>query len=114
VSYQVTPSAWVAIAAAYDSGLPFEFAGDRTEAVSQYGDRIVDGVDFETGRVRASFSLDASVGVTVARTSTRSVRLQADLRNLTDQLNVINFAGLFSGTALAPPRSLAVRVRFDF
>jgi hypothetical protein len=34
--------------------------------------------------------------------------------NLTDRLNVINFAGLFSGTALAPPRSFGVRVQFDF
>ena len=28
----------------------------------------------------------------------RSLRVQADVRNLTDRLNVINFAGLFSGT----------------
>jgi hypothetical protein len=40
--------------------------------------------------------------------------VQADVRNLTDRLNVINFAGLFSGTALAAPRSGAVRVRADF
>ena len=30
--------------------------------------------------------------------------------NLTNRLDVINFAGLFSGTALAAPRSVAVRV----
>jgi outer membrane receptor protein involved in Fe transport len=58
--------------------------------------------------------LDASVGVVVAKTSKHSVRLQADVRNLTDRLTVINFAGLFSGTALAPPRSVAVRVRAEF
>ena len=37
-----------------------------------------------------------------------------DVRNLADRLTVINFAGLFSGTALAPPRSVAVRLRADF
>jgi hypothetical protein len=34
--------------------------------------------------------------------------------NLTNRLNVVNFAGLFSGTALAPPRSASVRLRLDF
>jgi len=48
------------------------------------------------------------------KTSKRSVRLQADARNVTDRLTVINFAGLFSGTALAPPRSFAIRLRADF
>jgi hypothetical protein len=38
------------------------------------------------------------------------VRLQADALNLTNRLNVINFASLFSGTALAAPRMLTVRI----
>jgi hypothetical protein len=42
------------------------------------------------------------------------VRLQADVINLTNRLNVINFAGLFSGTALAPPRSFAIRIHAEF
>jgi len=113
-SYQLTPSAWVSMAVAYGSGLPFEFDGDPEQAVAQYGQRIVDRVDFETERVRRSLSLDASVGLILAKGPRRSVRLQADVRNLTDRLSVINFAGLFSGTALAAPRSIAVRVRADF
>jgi len=114
VSYQFTPSAWVALAASYGSGLPFEFTGDRAQAIAQYGGRIVDRVDFETGRVRPAVSLDTSVGLVVLKTPRHGLRLQADVRNLTDRLTVINFAGLFSGTALAPPRSVAVRVRADF
>lgn len=98
VSYQVTPAAWVACAASYGSGLPVEFAGDRAQAVAQYGTRIIDRVDFGAGRVRSSFSLDASAGLVLAKTNTRDLRLQLDVRNLTDRLNVINFAGLFSGT----------------
>jgi outer membrane receptor for Fe3+-dicitrate len=113
-SYQFTPSAWVALAASYGSGLPFAFAGDRAQAVAQYGQRIVDGVDFGTGRVRSSLVLDASAGLVVMKTPRHSVRVQADVRNLTNRLTVINFAGLFSGTALAPPRSVAVRLRADF
>jgi hypothetical protein len=113
-SYQLTPSAWVALAASYGSGLPVAFTGDRAQAVAQYGQRIVDGVDFGTGRVRPSLSFDASAGLVVVKTPKRSVRVQADVHNLTNRLTVIDFAGLFSGTALAPPRSIAVRLRADF
>jgi hypothetical protein len=42
------------------------------------------------------------------------VTVQADVLNLADRLNVINFAGLFSGTAIAPPRSFGVRLRTEF
>jgi hypothetical protein len=44
----------------------------------------------------------------------RSLRLQADAINLTDRLNVINFAGLLSGTALAVPRSVAIRLQSEW
>jgi hypothetical protein len=43
-----------------------------------------------------------------------ALRLQADVINLTNRLNVINFAGLFSGTAVAAPRGVAVRMQVDF
>ena len=114
LSYQVTPSIWVALAASYGSGLPFEFTGDSAEAIEQYGQRIVDRVDLETGRVRPSCSLDASSGLVVAKRSKLSIRLQGDVKNLTNQLTVINFAGLFSGTAVGAPRSVAVRLQAGF
>jgi outer membrane cobalamin receptor len=114
LSYQLTRQVWVACAASYGSGLPVAFAGDRTQAIVQYGQRIIDRVDFGAGRLRPSFAADASVGFIMANTPKRSLRLQADVRNLTDRLTVINFAGLFSGTALAPPRSVAIRLRADF
>ena len=40
--------------------------------------------------------------------------LQFDLRNATDRLNVINFTGLFSGTALAPGRQATVQLKLRF
>ena len=114
VSYRVAPAAWVALAGSYGSGLPVEFTGERDEAIAQYGERIVDRVDFDAGRVRPSWSIDASGSVVLMKTSTRALRVQVDARNLTNRLNVINFAGVFSGTALGPPRSLAARLRADF
>ena len=71
-------------------------------------------VNFATGRVRPSASVDLAGGVTLAEGPRRSLRLYADVRNLTDRYDVINFAGLFSGTALAPPRSVGVRLTASF
>ena len=108
------PSFWLAAGAQYGSGLPFEFEGDEAEALEQYGERIVHRVNFDTGRVRPSFALDAAAGVTIAKTASRRLELQIDLRNLTNRLSVINFAGVFSGTAIAPPRSVGVRLNAQF
>jgi len=94
--------------------LPVEFFGDREQAIAQYGERIVERVDLERGRVRSALSVDASASVVVVKTKKQHVRIQADVLNLTDQLRVINFAGIFSGTALAPPRSVAVRLQAEF
>ena len=44
----------------------------------------------------------------------RSVLAQVDVRNVTDRLNVINFNGLFSGTALAPGRQITFQIKTRF
>jgi outer membrane receptor for Fe3+-dicitrate len=75
---------------------------------------VLTRVNFDRGRVRPSFALDAAVGADVWRKEKRSVTVQADVLNLTDRLNVINFAGLLSGTALGPPRSFGIRLRTEF
>jgi len=95
-------------------GLPVEFEGDVDEALAQHGQRILDQVDLEKGQVRPSASIDASVGFVVLKTRQRTLRFQADVLNLANRLNVINFAGLFSGTALAPPRGFSLRLQADF
>jgi len=43
-----------------------------------------------------------------------SSTVQADLQNINNRLNVINFGGLFSGNAIAPPRSYSVRLQTTF
>ena len=101
----------------YSSGLPVEDADelpDRDLLVAQYGEPVVNMVNFERGRVRPSFSLNASVGADVWRSDRMKVSLQADVTNITNQLNVINFVGLLSGTAIALPRSAGARLRFEF
>ena len=104
------PRAWLAMSVAYGSGLPFEEADSEEDSLEQYGARTVSRVDFAAGRVRSNASLDFSGGVTLAETGRRAVRLYADVRNVTNRFDVINFAGLFSGTAVAPTRSVGVRI----
>jgi hypothetical protein len=111
--YLVVPRLWVTVGGSYGSGLPTEFEGD-VDALARYSPEIVDRVDLERGRVRPSFSLDASAGADLWKQKDRTLRVQIDGQNLTNRLNVINFKGLFSGTALAPPRSFAVRLQADF
>jgi outer membrane receptor for Fe3+-dicitrate len=64
--------------------------------------------------VRPNFSLGLSLGADLWKREKRSLRLQMEGENLTNQLNVINFAGLFSGTAIAPPRSGSARLQYSF
>src|SRR5262249_55645162 len=113
---QVFSRLWIAAGAGYASGLPVELQGNPNRAVliQQYGPAVLSRVNLQRGRVRPSFSFDASVGTDLWIHEKRSLRLQADALNLTDRLNVINFAGLLSGTALAPPRSVAMRLQLDW
>lgn len=114
VTANLSPRMWIALAVTYGSGLPVECEDDCDHAAAQYGERIISRVDFDKGRVRPSLSFDVSASVTLRKSATRTVSLQADVLNVMNRLNVINFAGLFSGTALAPPRSVAVRLHADF
>ncbi|MGA9814285.1 MAG: TonB-dependent receptor [Terriglobales bacterium] len=112
--YQLVSRAWVAFGGAYGSGLPTEFDGTVQDAVQQFGQQIVDRVNFDRGRVRPSLALGASVGAELVRREHLRMHLQADVQNLNNRLNVINFAGLFSGTGIAPPRSYSLRLGIDF
>jgi len=112
--YVFTSRLWAAIGAEYGSGLPVAFDGSQDQATAQYGTQIVDRVNFARNRVKPSFSLDASLGAEIWKHDTVQMRLQADAANLNNRLNVIDFAGLFSGNAVAPPRSLAVRLETSF
>ena len=55
-----------------------------------------------------------SAGVDILQSDKLKLRLQADAFNLSNRFNLINFAGVFSGTALDAPRNFALRVRSEF
>jgi hypothetical protein len=110
----VTSRLWVAIGGTYDSGLPIDFNGTYQEAAAQYGQAILSRVNFSDYRPFPLVSLDASIGVIFRRSERHPMRLQVDGRNLTNEINVIDFAGLFSGTALATSRSVTARLQLGF
>jgi outer membrane receptor for Fe3+-dicitrate len=112
--YQIAPRFWLTAGAEYGSGLPFDFSGDYQLALAEYGQQVVDRVNFATGRVRPSLSVSASAGADVYKTDRFTVRLQVDGENLNNRLNVIDFGGLFSGNAIGPPRSVSARLKIGF
>jgi TonB dependent receptor/Carboxypeptidase regulatory-like domain len=113
---QLARRVWAAAAYAYNSGLPFEIEGpqDPQFISQQYGASILEQINEERGRVRPSKSLDASVGVDLMQSDRLKVRFQIDAFNLTNRLNLINFAGVFSGTAVDAPRNFTLRLRTEF
>ena len=115
---------WFTTGVRYGSGLPVELEDDDDEDEEDDDDddddgqmippSILDKVDLVRGRVRPNFSLDFAGGVRLWQRDSRSLSLQFDMRNATDRLNVINFSGLFSGTALAPGRQMTFQVKMRF
>lgn len=106
---------WLAMSTGYGSGLPADTGdADPNFLLAQYGPQILSQVNLPRGRVRPSFSVDVAGGAELYRKEQRSAVLQIQVSNLTDRVNVINFASLFSGTAVAPPRSVSARLRLTF
>jgi hypothetical protein len=82
--------------------------------IDEFGQAVVDRVNIAAGRVRPPLSVDLSAAVNIYKKEGRSVTLQGDIRNLNDRLNLINFASVFSGTAIAPPRTFSLRLRLSY
>jgi hypothetical protein len=112
--YQFLPRFWAALGGEYGSGLPVDFDGTYEQALAQYGQQVVDRVNFERNRVKPWFSLDASLGADLWKRDNLAMRMLFDVQNMNNGLNLINFAGLFSGNSIAPPRSYSVRVQTTF
>jgi len=108
---QASKRVWLSVTGEYGSGLPVE--AENFDA-AQFDPAILRQVNFAAGRVRPNFSLNAGAGVDLVKREHRAVRLSVGGENLTGRLNLINFAGLFSGTGIAPPRSVTARLQFAF
>ena len=115
--FEASKRVWLAAETSYGSGLPVELDTGDTDysfLLAQYGPQILGQVDVARNRVRPSYSVDAGAGIDLYKKESKRIDLQLQGSNLTDHLNVINFASLFSGTAVGAPRSFGVRLKMGF
>jgi hypothetical protein len=115
IRFQAPARVWLALGAQYGSGLPADTGGEEPNfLLAQYGPAILSQVNLARGRVRPNVSVDVAGGAEIYRKEQRSAVFQIQVSNLADRVNVINFASLFSGTAVGRPRSVSARLRLTF
>src|SRR6266704_4609942 len=115
VRFQAPQRIWLALGGQYGSGLPAGIGNAKpSDLLTEFGQQILDRVDFTRGRVKSNLSFDLAAGAEIVHKEHRSATLQIQVANLANRLNVINFASLFSGTALGGPRSVSASLRLTF
>ena len=114
VRYQVAPRLWIAVGADYNTGLPFQPDLTPQQYATEYGQVVINHLNFNLGRINPYFTQNASLGVDLYNREKHSIRLQADVANLGNTLEVIDFGGLFSGNALGPSRQYTFRLVTTF
>ncbi|HVI06943.1 MAG TPA: TonB-dependent receptor [Candidatus Binatia bacterium] len=114
VRYQIAPRLWMALGCDYNSGLPFQPDLTAQQYAAEYGQVVINHLNFDRNRIRPYFTQNASLGLDLYSREKRSLRLQADVQNLSNQLELIDFGGLFSGNAIGPARSYFLRLVTTF
>jgi hypothetical protein len=114
VRYQIAPRFWIAGGIQYDTGLPFEFNGEPATVLAEYGQEVLNRINFARGRIYPSFMVSASAGADVYKSDRVNMQFQIDGQNLANVLDVIDFGGLFSGNAIGPSRSFGLRLTTNF
>jgi hypothetical protein len=114
IRYQVSPRVWIALGSDYNSGLPFDANQTLQQDVAEYGQAVVNHLNFNRDRILPCLTENASVSADLYQKEKVSVRLQADGENLSNRLEVIDFQGLFSGNAIGPGRQYALRLVTTF
>jgi TonB dependent receptor len=115
VRFQAPRRVWLAAGGEYGSGLPADIGdADPRLLLAHYGALILDRVNLERGRVRPNLFVGVGAGAELYRKERRTIAFQIQAENLNNRVNVINFASVFSGTAVAPPRSVSARLHLTF
>lgn len=99
----------------YDSGL---VAGDPADAAGnpdlEFGSAYVRQDSEGTWRIKARSTWNFSVGKSFTLKGRHKLSLGADLLNAFDEKGLYNFLSVFGGTHVTPPRTLALRVKYEF
>jgi hypothetical protein len=110
VRYQAAPRLWLAVGSDYNSGLPFQPDLTAQQYATEYGAVVISHLNFNRDRISPYFTENVSVGADLFKREKYSVRLQADAQNVSNELEVVDFGGLFSGNALGPSRQFTFRL----
>jgi hypothetical protein len=114
IRYQVVPRLWIAVGGDYNSGLPFQPDLTPQQYATEYGQVVINHLNFNRDRISPYLTENVSVGGDLYQREKRTVRFQADAQNLSNELEVIDFGGLFSGNALGPSRQYTFRLVTTF
>ncbi|HTX75156.1 MAG TPA: TonB-dependent receptor [Terracidiphilus sp.] len=110
IRFQAAKRLWFAVGSDYDSGLPFQPDLTPRQYATEYGQTVVNHLNFDRGRIHPSFTQSATASADLFKREKLSVRLQADGENLSNTLEVIDFGGLFSGNSIGPAREYMLRL----
>jgi len=114
VRYQAASRLWLALGSDYNSGLPFQPDLTPQQYATEYGQVVTSHLNFNRDRIHPSLTESASLGAELYTHEKHSLKLQGDLQNLSNKLQVLDFGGLFSGNAIGPARTLSVRLTSSF
>jgi hypothetical protein len=114
VRYQAAPRLWIALGSDYNSGLPFQPDLAPQQYATEYGQVVINHLNFNRDRISPYLTENISLGANLYRREKRSVYLQSDVQNLSNKLEVIDFGGLFSGNAIGPSRQFTFRLVTSF
>jgi hypothetical protein len=112
--YQIAPRLWIALGADYNTGLPFQADLTPQQYATEYGQTVVNHLNFNRGRISPYFTQNLSVGADLLKREKRTLRFQGDIANVSNTLELIDFEGLFSGNAIGPGRQYTFRLVATF
>jgi hypothetical protein len=114
VRYQAAQRVWIAVGADYNSGLPFQPDLTPQQYATEYGQVVINHLNFNRDRINPYFTQNVSAGVDVLKREKFTTRFQGDIANVSNTLEVIDFGGLFSGNAIGPGRQYTFRLLTTF
>jgi hypothetical protein len=112
--YQIAPRLWMALGADYNSGLPFQPDLTPEQYATEYGQAVINRLNFNRDRVSPYFTQNLTVGADLLKREKFTTRFQGDIANVGNTLELIDFGGLFSGNAVGPGRQYTFRVLTTF
>jgi hypothetical protein len=108
--YQIARRLWMALGADYNTGLPFQPDLTRQQYATEYGQTVINHLNFNRDRICPYFTQNLTAGADILKRDKFTTRFQADITNVGNTLELIDFGGLFSSNAIGPARQFTFRV----